>query len=439
MLPTRGALLSATLFAIAALAVAGVLPLWLDEILQLRETRDTSTAAMISRLPRNSGAAPLGYLVQQTTLKITGYSIRNARLPAALFSIATVLAVALVAAEVGIRYPWLAAALFAIYPVTLRYAAESRVYSQALFLSVLATLIYVRVAKNGTWGLAAAYWLALTAAIYTHPYSASVGLAHLAWSVRQREFRTAAYGCVALALAGLAFLPWYLWSKAAWASGIVSQGFHFSASIKTPLMVFREVAGAGYWGSALLLVLCSLAILTGRPFSRFQSLLLWLIAVPLLAVVAADALAGYFLAARQFMWILPATAILAAAAVERYRQFAAVLCVLFGLVSIRQSVVYFTAPHENWEAAADVIADQVKKGAGVLVAPSNNARLYEFFRPELSLARCQAPLMVLAITPAATREERAGAVSELNAQGYRQQNEILVGKSAVLSFRLTTK
>jgi hypothetical protein len=435
MTPTRGALLSTTLFAIAAVAVAGVLPLWLDEILQLIETRDTSTAEMISRLPRNSGAAPLGYLVQQTTLKITGYSIRNARLPAALFSIATVLVVALLSAELGVRFPWLAAALFAIYPVTLRYAAESRVYSQALFLSVLATLIYVRLARSCTWGLAAAYWLALTAAIYTHPYSASVGLAHVAWSLRHREFRTAAYGGIAGALTVLAFLPWYLWSKAAWASGIVREGFHFSASIKTPLLIFREVAGAGYWGSALLLVLCSLAILTGRPSSRFRSLLLLLIAVPLGTVVAADALADYFAAARQFMWMLPATAILASIAVERYRRVAVVLCVLFGIISLRQSVLFFTAPHENWQAAADVIADQVKKGGCVLVAPADSARLYEFFRPELSLARCQAPLMVLAITPATTPEQRANAVTELNAQGYRQQNEISVGRSAVLSFR----
>lgn len=53
----RGALLSTTLFAIAAVAVAGILPLWLDEMLQLDETRDIWTAEMLFRLPRNSGAA----------------------------------------------------------------------------------------------------------------------------------------------------------------------------------------------------------------------------------------------------------------------------------------------------------------------------------------------------------------------------------------------
>jgi hypothetical protein len=118
------------------------------------------------------------------------------------------------------------------------------------------------------------------------------------------------------------------------------------------------------------------------------------------------------------MWILPATAILAASAIERYRQFASVLCVLFGIVCLRQSVVFFTAPRENWQTAADVTADQAHKGACLIVTPDENARLYEFLRPELLLARCHAPLMVLAITP----EQRADAVAELNAQGYKQQN-----------------
>src|SRR5271154_5838822 len=100
----RGALLATALFAVTVIWVLGTRPLWLDEILQLIETRDTSTAQMISRLPRNSGAVPLGYLVQHFSLKLTGYSIRRARLPAALFGIATVFGVALLAGEMGVRH-----------------------------------------------------------------------------------------------------------------------------------------------------------------------------------------------------------------------------------------------------------------------------------------------------------------------------------------------
>src|SRR5271169_5106821 len=68
------------------------------------------------------------------------------------------------------------------------------------------------------------------------------------------------YGIVAFGAVCAAFLPWYLWAKGAWSSGIAEQGFHFSLSAKTALMIFREAAGAGYWGSGLLLILFALAM-----------------------------------------------------------------------------------------------------------------------------------------------------------------------------------
>ena len=153
------------------------------------------------------------------------------------------------------------------------------------------------------------------------------------------------------------------------------------------------------------------------------------------SIFAADAFAGYFAAARQFMWTLPAIAILAAAAIERHRRAAVVLLALFGLVCIRQSVTYFTAPHENWEAAAGVVADRVKDGACLVVAPADSARLYQFFRPELALARCQGPRMVLAITPFTTRKQRDDAVAALTDRGYLRQDETSVGRSEILGFR----
>src|SRR5258706_189074 len=136
MTPARSGLLLSILFFIAATAASARLPLWLDEVLQLLETRNTSAAEMLTVLPRNAGAAPLGYLVQQATLRIGGYSARRARLPMAVFAAASVFLVALLAGELGVQWPWLAATLFAVFPLTFRYATESRVYSQALFLSV---------------------------------------------------------------------------------------------------------------------------------------------------------------------------------------------------------------------------------------------------------------------------------------------------------------
>src|SRR5271163_542724 len=124
----RGALLATAFFAIAVSSVLGAHTLWLDEIIQLIETRDTPVAQMLSNLPRNPGAVPLGYLVQHASLKLTGYSPRRARVPAALFGIATVFGVALLAAKLGVRHNWVAAILFAAFPETLRHSTEARVY-----------------------------------------------------------------------------------------------------------------------------------------------------------------------------------------------------------------------------------------------------------------------------------------------------------------------
>src|SRR5258707_6913228 len=95
----RGALLTAALFVTAAVALSEVQPLWLDEVLQLIDTRDNSITELIARLPHHSGGVPLAYVVQQATLKVIGYSIGRARLPEALFGTATVFFVALLGAE----------------------------------------------------------------------------------------------------------------------------------------------------------------------------------------------------------------------------------------------------------------------------------------------------------------------------------------------------
>ena len=139
--PVRNGLAVAAVFFCAAIALSGVLPLWLDEVIQLRETRNTTPAQLMASLPGQPGAAPLGYLTQQAALRTTGFSVRWARFPSAVFAAGTVLLVAVIGGE-------LAAVLFALFPLTLRYACESRVYSEALFFSTLSTLLFSRIIKR---------------------------------------------------------------------------------------------------------------------------------------------------------------------------------------------------------------------------------------------------------------------------------------------------
>src|SRR6185312_500057 len=147
------------------------------------------------------------------------------------------------------------------------------------------------------------YTLALIAAIYTQPYAIFIGFAHLAWE----RSRSAA---IALGVAIAAFFPWYVHASQIWTAGLASSDVHFAFSAKTPLMLFREAAGAGYWGSGLLVIFCVMA-------ARHRKFLAYWIGIPVLLALLADAASGYFVAARQILWILPAVAVAAALGIER--------------------------------------------------------------------------------------------------------------------------
>jgi len=404
----RKTLTVAAVFLMIALALGGTLPLWLDEIIQLQETRNTTPAQLFDSLPHQPGAAPLGYLIQQTSMRVTGFSARWARLPSALFVAGAVFFTGMIAAELGLTWPWLAAAIFALFPETLRYACESRVYSQALLFSTLATWLFLR--RNTTL-----YTLALIAAIYTQPYAIFVGFAHLLYERR----RSAA---IALGVAIAAFLPWYLYASDIWQPGLASSDVHFTLSAKTPLMLFREAAGAGYWGSGLLLILCTMA-------ARHRRFLAYWIGIPILLALLADAVSGYFIAARQILWILPAVAVAAAFGAEHLPRPGRPLMALLAAVCVWFSYRYFTAPHDNFEQAANALMAEARQGACIAVVPARDRGLYEFFQPEIADANCLSPRVVLVASPYTTPSEKQAGVSRLLESGYRPQSVSTVGRS----------
>jgi 4-amino-4-deoxy-L-arabinose transferase-like glycosyltransferase len=431
---TRSALLMALFVVAGGTALAAFRPLWVDEIVQLIETRQPSVIRLIEDLPRTPGAAPLGYLVQQAGLRITGYSALRARMMPILFASASTYVVVLLAAELGLMRPWVAGVVFAAFPLTLRYGTESRVYSQALFSSVIATLLHVRMARRPEWKLAGGCCLALVAAVYTHPYAAFVGLAHLLWSALSRNQRSAQMSALALVVAGLAFLPWFLWARTRWTASIAETSVHFQFSEASPLMIFRESIGLGYWGTLCLVLLCGLSVVAGSQ-PQISTLAGLIVFTVMTCAVAADAAFDYFLAARQFLWILPSVAILAATAIERNKRSTLVLAILLGFFCVRQSALFFLFPKENWQAAADFVLDQVHQGAHLVVVPPVQERYYMFFHPELCCGAAASNQIVMAITPYATGMERMEAIAATIAAGYEMVQERDVGGSHVVSFR----
>jgi len=421
---------TAVVYLSLAIGLCSVLPPWLDEVLQLIDTGQPSAVTLLRKLPSNHpGSSPLGYLTQQTVLRFTGDSVFFGRLPSAGFAAASVLGTALLAAEFGIRSPWLAGLLVGAFPLTLRYAAEGRAYSQALCFSVAATLLYLRLHREPRTLNALAYAACLALAAYTQPYAASVGAAHLLWSIMRRQWRVAAWGGAAYLAAALCFLPWYLWARDLWhAARLASPGHHFAASATMPLMIFRELSGTGYYGSALLLILCLLAL-------RRVSLLCLLVIVPVAAAVACDFVFDYFLAARQFLWALPALAVLATAGIERSGRLGQVLGTLLLLVCADRGARYFTRPHEDWALAAAEMARLTRNGACVRVLPDADLRIYRYFQPALGTMPCDQRKLLVVVTPYTPTAIALQELSQLRESGYVEEARSHTGLSTLVSLR----
>ncbi len=427
MTTAKGGIVIATAFVAIAICLGGVLPLWLDEIIQLRETRNTTPAQLIAALPGQPGAAPLGYLTQQFALGVTGYSVRMARLPSALFIAGTIFLTAILAADLGMAKPWLASVLLALMPIVLRYACESRIYTQALFFSTLATVLFMRLMKSEGFGIACLYYVTLACAVYSQPYAIFIAPAHILYALITGNRRTQLLTTAAAIAALASFLPWYFYAKAIWMAGIAGGEVRFVATAKTPLMLFREIAGAGYWGSGLLLILWVIA--------ARRSVFLWLcIGIPVILALTADALFGYFVATRQILWVLPAVAILAASALERQPRIAIPVAAIFAAFCLFQSYRNFTSPREDWQLAADTISTEVARGACLMVVPPEQQYSYAFFRPELAKHPCPAPHTVVAFTPYATPAERAAANASLAAAGYQRRSATEAGRTDVVIF-----
>ena len=433
--PWTGGLCVAVCSTLIWIALSGLRPLWLDEIQQLLITRQPSVSRVISAVPQSSGASPLGYLVQQFALQVTGYSLRLARLPEALFGGAAVFVVFLLARELDVESPWISAVAIALFPMITRYSTESRVYMIALFWSVLATYIYVKMTQRPVTQIALWYTVVMVAAIYCQPYAASVGVAHVLWSLAQKAKKPTIYGILALILTAVAYLPWYLRSKEGWIAGITREQFSYSFSAGTPLMIFREILGAGYWGSGLLVVLAVLALGKRRLEAPTRDLCTFLIAVPIIVALCVDAWYHYFVAVRQFLWVLPSIAISIAAFLQGQRLVVYVLTGVLGVICLSQSYKYFRAPAEDWGAAAAVAHSEVREGACFLSIPPEHRPYYTFFEPDLDAKRCEPGTrrMAVAVSPYASKADQQTAVNALLFRGFVVNSENVWGRSRILS------
>jgi uncharacterized membrane protein len=287
----------------------------------------------------------------------------------------------------------IAAVIFAVLPLQLRYALEARPYSLALCLTIWSTAAFVALVDRPNARRTLVYSLCITAGLYSQPFTLFVSLAHflalcLQGGVRRKKL-VMTLTAVAIVSALLAFLPWYLYARQLWQESVL---FDHAITFKVVELVLRELTGAGYLGSILILISVASGFQGGLSSSRDRIFWCVYIAVPIGCAIAVDAAFGYFVAIRQMIFSLAPISIVAAFGVQKFAEspkrmvrtltFALMAVMLFG------SLHFFFRPREDWAYASEMLSNIAAQGGCVAFVPNGSDRLYTFFEPKLAGHQC---------------------------------------------------
>lgn len=374
--------------------LASQLSFWLDETIQLEVASAPTFEALLDGVATQPGAVPLGYIVEWATISSLGFSPLLARLPSILAALGTAILIWKISRIIGIN-SYISVAIFLTFPVSFRYATEARPYMLALFFSTAATFALLRLRERpaAAWGIA--YSVALVLAALTQPYGVLIAAAHVVWlfadARSSAEVRRTGIAAIGTAAAGI--LPWYVWQASLWRGIAHEAGFRFHFSVQEAGMLVKELSG-GYVIALLLLPLCVVAFLTDRLERRYRWLLTLLMATPVVLALAIDMTMGYFVAVRQFIYILPAYALLAAAGIggimRRDGRAGMALASLTVGALIVADMRFVTKPREDWAQAARVAltADLGPNGCIQHVDPPRIAWL-SVFEPGIERKECR--------------------------------------------------
>ena len=380
-------------YAGTVVAVLGVRPLWADELLQLTGAREGNWTALFHWAQILPGGTPLPLALQKLSIAIFGWSNWALRLPAAVFGIASAALFARLCQ--GKRVPL---TIFLAMPMLFRYATEARMYSEALFFVLLVWVARGRVLRSA----------AAVLAMYSSPFTlfAILPLAPFAGTV-----------------SAAAFLPWVIVQQGVQQAQGSLAVYQFSWTQLIP----GELSGGGYACTLPLLLLAGM----GWHQLRWPMTVGTLVGPPL-----ADAVRGYFFAARQWLFALPPL-ILAAGSASHLPVARCLLLIFFAGAAVKDVRQTFFAK-EDWGAAANSLSKELSNGGCLIVAPPEQLSYYSFYQPSLAHRLCAngaRGIMVLADSPYTTLAERRRAEAGLRGSGAIEQKHETVGTIAVTTYK----
>lgn len=200
-----------------ALRFVAVTPLWLDESLSVN----------ISRLPlgqipaalRHDGHPPLFYFLLHGWMNLFGQGDIAVRALSGVFAVALLPLMWIAGNRLGgRRTAWIATAVAAVCPFTIRYGTETRMYALVMLLALAGWLLVGDALQRPTWARLAGITALSAALLYSHYWgmwllgAAAVGLlgkmrqARRAGDSGERQARVRVL--LAMVAGGVLFIPW---------------------------------------------------------------------------------------------------------------------------------------------------------------------------------------------------------------------------------------
>lgn len=386
-------------------------PLWLDELLHAM-TSLAPFPELASTVAESPGATPVTYLPQILLFRLVGYSDIGGRSVALLAYVCTLWVIWKNVKDDSRIAAIAAVSLFAVLPLSSRYAIELRPYSILLMLSAFAHWLYLRSAEYSRW--TCKYIGASIVGVLTLPIFLATPLSHVVAGILLRLRGETASAreqmqtpVLAILFAAVAFLPWYIYVSSQWRTTIRGIGGNEMLEAKVLLLILRELTGAGYVGT-ICLILLAVAGLSSRLLSS-EKKVIWLSAlvIPVPFALFVDFVFGYFFAIRQVLCLLVPLCVLAGYGVAAlYRRKGRITAVLSGAVVFLHLVYAIRWLHhvdEDWQLAAREAIKVAGPSGCVLPQPTSARdflpiaypRIEEYFCDEVEDSRERSPIVIL--------------------------------------------
>ena len=389
----------------------GAISLWYDEVGVAMAAMETTLAGAIGIAKEHAAAMPLDYIVAWFAARLLGHSEWALRLAPALWSTFSLVPIYFLVKKLTNRpVALLTCLLTAISPFAILFAQELRFYSALLFFYYLTVWLMVNAIQNPTWKNFLLWGMGTTIGIYFHVYVSLAicsGLFYLYVRRKDENLRiTIKRMLITLISIGFLALPGYLY----FCHGEAAYQFKLELTL-IPFFVMQGIGLLPYYSLSNLsgwiyYALLGLISITGIYiiFRKKQSILIGILIssfIQILIIIAADAVTGYFFAARQIFFLLPIASLIAAlviyeiaipdqedtvplkenktalSKVQKIIPLFIVACIV--IFSVPVNIQNYQMENSESREISELLAQQHQSGETIFVIPSWNALSFEYY------------------------------------------------------------